>query len=340
MKLLPIGIALFLLCIEARGQNKDVTLLFQNEKPIAIRLNFSIKEVKKITNDTIYTASKLSYQTEDGSWDTLNIGLRARGNFRRANCFFPPLRIKLKKGGGEKGLFAGNKSLKLVVPCQTGARYNDLILKEYLCYQLYEVLTPYIFNTRLVDLTLTDLSAKSPKIHTLKAFLIEDDDLVAKRFKGKVADELKVHPLAIHDTTSVTQAFFQYMIANTDWSSYAQHNVKVLVLEKSKFIPLDYDFDMAGLVDAPYATVSEMLEITSVRDRMYRGFCRDESIVRYVQAEFIRLEPKIMEVVNSFEKDINPKELAVIKKYLEDFYGILKNDKAFKQNILMKCRTK
>ena len=54
---------------------------------------------------------------------------------------------------------------------------------------------------------------------------------------------------------------FQYMIANTDWSTTFLHNAKLIQLnDTKKYIPLAYDFDMAGFVDAPYAVADPSLE--------------------------------------------------------------------------------
>ncbi|MDH4057732.1 MAG: hypothetical protein OEU76_03160, partial [Cyclobacteriaceae bacterium] len=116
----------------------DLTPLFQKEDPIDMRLAFSIKEVKKETNDTIYTPAVLHYKNESGTWDSIAVEIRARGNFRRANCSFPPIRVKMKKKDTEGTIFEGNKSLKLVLPCTTASSGNDLIIREYLCYLFIE----------------------------------------------------------------------------------------------------------------------------------------------------------------------------------------------------------
>ncbi|MBL7844550.1 MAG: hypothetical protein JNK44_11850 [Cyclobacteriaceae bacterium] len=332
----------FYLAISLSGlaQKETITPMFQTQEPLTIRLNFSVKEIKKIKSDTVYTTSYLQYKSDNGSWDSVKIGLRTRGNFRRANCTFPPLRVKMKKGDGEKTPFAGNKSLKLVVPCQSPKTYNDLITKEFICYKLYEVISPYHFNTRLVDLTLVDGKGKQAKTYNLMAFFIEDDDLVAKRHKAKVMDELKIHPLQLVDTASLKQDFFQYMISNSDWSSVQQHNIKVLQLKSGGYIPLPYDFDMSGVVNAPYSTVSELLETTTVRERVYRGFCRSQELFEYVRKEYLQLEPSVKNVVNGFESQLNAKEIAGLNRYLDEFFAILKSDKSFKENIVQKCRTK
>ncbi len=96
---------------------------------------------------------------------------------------------------------------------------------------------------------------------------------------------------------------------------------------------------MSGLVNAPYAEVSELLEISSVQDRVYRGFCRTESLFEYVRQEYLNHESEIMSVFDSKEvADMNPKELDRAKKFIGEFFTILKNDESFKEEILSNCR--
>jgi hypothetical protein len=332
---------ILLICAYAlvgKAQKADVPPIFQNQQPLTLSMSFSIKEVKKNTVDSVYIPSKLKFKNDQGVMDSIPIRIRARGNFRRANCYFPPIRMKMKKGDAEKTIFTGNKDFKLVLPCQTGKASNDLIMKEYLCYKLLEPLTPYHFHTRLADVVLTDVSGKS-KTYTLKTFLIEDDDLVAHRFHGKIIEQ-QMHPMALNDTASVINDLFQYLVANTDWSTAMQHNMKVIQIEPNKKIPLAYDFDMAGLVNAPYATVNETLGISNVQERLYRGFCRSEATVQYVRSEYLRLEPELMKVISDHQSYFSSADYNGIKKYVEEFYATLKNDKKFKESIILGCRTK
>ncbi|QOI97992.1 MAG: hypothetical protein HRU69_11090 [Flammeovirgaceae bacterium] len=328
---------LFLLLLTCPGYAQEVTPLFRSEEPLSIRLNFSIKELKKNTNDTVYTASVLAYQTTAGTWDSVKIDLRARGHFRRANCSFPPLKVKIKKGQGDKTPFAGNKNLKLVVPCQSGKLYNDLIIKEHLAYQLYKEVTPYYFNTRLVNLSLTDGRGKSAKNHELTGLFIEDDDLVAKRLKAKTYASEKVHPMKLADTATIMQDFFQYMISNSDWSAVQSHNI-VVFESKNQLIPVAYDFDMSGLVNAPYGQVSELVGTSNVRERVYRGFCRNPELFEYARSEYLRLEPVLLDVVTCFEGKLHPRDSADTRRYLGEFFSTLKSDKSFRENIVQKCR--
>ncbi|MGB5363234.1 MAG: hypothetical protein WBN17_08020, partial [Aureibaculum sp.] len=102
---------------ESSDSSKEVTKLFRSEEMLPIKLSYSNKDVERNTNDSTYIKTDLSYRLEDGSWKTLEVEIRARGNFRRKNCYFPPIKLKIKKSAAKGTIFKGNKKLKLVVPC-------------------------------------------------------------------------------------------------------------------------------------------------------------------------------------------------------------------------------
>lgn len=340
MKTKALVIFLFVIfCHVSVAQEGTIEPLFRSDSLFEMSLSYSFKELRKNTNDSLYLPTILYYKTNKENWDSLKIEMRSRGDYRIKHCFFSPARIKISKKESKGTLFEGNKSLKLVLPCHANKTANDLVLKEYLCYKLYETVSNYYFKTRLIDLELTDLDRKQAKSYTIKAFLIEDNDQVAKRFGGKIMKGKTINPYSLQDTAAVRHDFFQFMIANTDWSSLAQHNLQVIQLPLRTYIPLPFDFDMAGLVNAPYAQVNEKLEIDNVRERLYRGFCRNEGLLQYVRAEYLEREPQIWEALKHIENDINKNELQGLRKFIEEFFSILKNDRKFKDNILYKCRT-
>lgn len=323
--------------INANAQESDVSKLFRSEEPLSIRLGYSFKDIKKNHNDSVYFPTVIYYRNDQNNWDSLKIGVRGRGNFRRNNCHFTPIRIKIKKNEVKGTLFQDNKNLKLVLPCQYGATYNNLVMKEYLCYRLYEPLTPYTFNTRLLDVTLTDQRGKQNKTYEVRAFFIEDDDVVAKRFNGKATDQ-DVHPNLLNDTSALRLDFFQYMIANTDWSSSFQHNSKTIRTAHG-YYPVAYDFDMSGFVNAPYATVNETLPISSVRERLYRGYCKDEKVTQYVRQDYVKSMPDVLRVIDQNRSYFSDAEFSGMKKYIQEFFDVLTNDDLFDQKILKSCRT-
>lgn len=328
-------------CLNSSSLFGQASPLFADQTPLKIKLKVSLKDVRKETNDTTYMDGILHYETAGNVWDSIQVSLRTRGDFRLKNCFFPPLRVKIKKKDAKGTLFEGNKSLKLVVPCKKSKDNNGLIVREYMCYKVYELLTPYTFSTRLVDLDFTDQGGKKDSEYQLTGFFIEDDDVVADRFDAKVMENLNLHPKALHDTTAVRHDLFQYFIANIDWSTTFLHNAKIIqTKDPFRNIPLTYDFDQSGFVNASYATLNPEFDMVSVTDRVYRGFCRaNNGVVEYVRNQFIGLEGDIDNILNQYKTDMTDKEFAQLQRFVGDFFKIMKNDNLFKSEVLDKCRT-
>jgi len=318
--------------------------LFKEAVPLDIALKVSIKEVKDSKGDTTYDAHLSYYRNSKGTYDSVKAELKTRGKFRLNECYFPPLSLKFQKGDLKETIFEGNKNLKLVMPCKTQSESNDLIAREFLCYKLYEIITPYCFRTRLVNIDFTEVQKKKEKNFQLKGILIEDADKTAKRFNGKILGNVTATPNVLQDTADVTVSLFQYMISNTDWSIMYQHNIKLMQRGNKDFlIPITYDFDMAGLVDAPYAVVSETADgeignQQSVRDRLYRGWCRSDGVTQYVRKEFISKEDKLLAAVDAMTTQLSAKQIDDVKKYLGEFFKTLKDDNAFRKLITSQCR--
>lgn len=346
MKIIQAAATILFICIsiQSPAQEKE-DKLFKETQPLDIALKVSIKEVKDNTGDTVYIADHLSYRNSKGTFDSVKAELKARGKFRLKECYFPPLRIKMQKADIQGTVFEGNKSLKLVMPCKTQSESNELVVKEFLCYKLYEVITPYCLKTRLVNLDFTEEQKKKEKNFQLKGILLEDVDKAAKRLNGKIANEnMRVLPSILQDTADLRLSLFQYMISNTDWSSMYQHNIRLLQRGTNDlFVPITFDFDMSGLVDAPYSVVSETTEgeignQNSVRDRLYRGWCRPDGVTQFVRREFIAKEDKMMASIDAYKDQLPAKEIENIKSYLGAFFKTLKDDGAFRKLIASQCR--
>ncbi|SDR85122.1 hypothetical protein [Christiangramia echinicola] len=326
-------------------ENFPVSLseLFLDEEIMNISLSYSNKDMKKDTNDSTYIHTYLKFEVDELQWDSLEVRLRKRGNFRLKNCSYAPLKVKIKKKEANKTPFEGHKNLKLVLPCLIQRDMNDNVLKEYLAYKLYEVISPYHFKTKLVELNYEELRGNKIKLHEIKAFFIEDDKHVAERIGGKVLKS-NIHPLNHMARESVRNSFFQFMIGNTDFSNAYQHNSK-LIFREGEIIPVPYDFDMAGIVNTSYATVSqinnEMLSIDKVTQRMYRGFQREPKLFHEVRLEFLNHRPALLKVIQDcellFEDD---KEYFSMLLFIEGFFEILMNEEKFENEILAMARRK
>jgi hypothetical protein len=328
----------------SKNSNKESSALFiDNQQPLLVQLKFSINNVKKNTNDSTYVLSTLFYKSQGVFWDSLKIKIRARGNHRRETCYYVPLKLKLKKSSTKGTLFEGSKKLKLVLPCLPGKSNSDLIIKEYLAYKLYEIISPYHFKTRLVNIEFFEEKGKRIKKHELKGILIEDIDKVANRFNGR-AYKRYVHPLENDAITSIQNNLFQYLIGNTDFSTRTQHNQKLLFID-NKFICIPYDFDMSGLVNANYAAVSGIenmpIKITEVTQRLYKGYKRDELLLQKVRQEFISHKIQIFNTIDDIrELFSDPKQFLKAKQYIADFFEIIESDKKFNKNMVSRTRTK
>lgn len=337
------AISILICCIIQVSAQKQGSALFDSETPLDIGLRISIKEVSKSKQDSVYLPHQLYYRNSSGTYDSVKAALKSRGNFRLQECHFPPLWIKLEKKDIKGTPFEGNKKLKLVLPCYNETGNNALILKEYICYKLYEVISPYAFKTRLVNIDFTEQRGKKDKQFQLKGILIEDLEATAKRLHGKAKENIKLAPLALQDTGALRFAFFQFMISNTDLSTAYQHNTKLLQIEPRGYFSIPYDFDMSGVVDARYAVVSQVAEqqlsTQSVRERLYRGWCRGEGVTQFVRNEFLLKETILLSVPDQLNGALTGREIEEVKNYLKEFFEIIKNDYSFKQNILDMCRS-
>lgn len=320
-----------------------ISKLFATAAVLPVTMSYSNRDVRKQTNDSTYLDFDLAYREATETMITLPVSVRARGNFRRKNCYFVPIKIKIKKEDAKETLFKGNKELKLVLPCLKENNADDNVIKELLAYKLYEVISKYHFKTRLLDFNLNEPKGKNIEAHNVRAFFIEDIDELEERFGANKVNR-NVHPLQQDSLYATRNAFFQYMIGNTDFSVGYQHNQKLLFVD-GFYIPIPYDFDMSGLCDVSYSVVSQiggdMLPIASVTERLYRGFKRSDAVTMAVKNEFLENQDKMMAVVDAHEVYFEePKEFLKSKAYLTEFFYILQNPVKFKTEILDKERVK
>ena len=337
-KLLLTGTAIFILLNSAlRAQQIfKQDLLFSNKKPLKIKLNYSNKNLNKNTNDSTFIKSKLIFFEKKINKE-IQVSLRARGNFRRKHCYFTPVKIKIKKSDALNTIFSDNRTLKLVLPCKNNRDKNDNILKEFIAYKIYEIISPYYFKTRRLEVDYTNQKNNKGINYNLAGFLIEDDDKVAKRFDGKIVKR-KISPLAMDDFNSVNLSFFNFLIGNTDFSIAHQHNGKLLFYEK-KIIPIPYDFDLTGWVKPKYGLGITNRLGYSFEERNYIGFKRGKNIYSKVRNHYLRLKEKIFNTVELYESEFEyKKSYNLMMDYLRGFYEILEDDKLYDNLIISEAK--
>ena len=318
----------------------ETATLFSDTTPLNLKLQYSIKDLRKKTNDSTYMLSSIQVKNTMG-WDSLSMDIRARGNFRRDNCYYVPVKVKIDKKKSRGTVFEGNRKLKLVLPCLMEAYKNDYVLKEYLAYTLFELISPYHYKTRLVNIEFFEEKGQRIKKHRLRGFFIEDSDEVEHRLKGKEVNR-KVHPMQQDALNALRNDLFQFMIGNTDYSTKQGHNEKLFYLD-AKYICLPYDFDMSGLVNASYSGVSNVQNlsksVSEVTQRVYKGYQRDITLTEQVRREFLNHEGEILKKLSELKMEFeSEQQYQAAELFLAGFFKILKNDDRFEKEIVKRAR--
>lgn len=316
--------------------------LFNSEEILRFDLKLNTKAYfKDIDEERKYHWTEVVYINSSGDSVALETKVKSRGNYRRSpkNCNFPPLKLKIpKKVRWDNNIFSGQSRLKLVVPCiKNKEKYEDLIIKEYLAYKIYNLLTEQSYKVRLVKINLVD-SAKNEVISDFIGFFIEETKQMAKRNNGKTLKLNSFHQKNINRDQMTQLAVFQYLIGNTDWSISGLHNIKLLFEDNSN-VPeaVPYDFDWCGLVNAPYAKPAPQIGTSSVRIRVFRGYKRDQEEYNQVIKKFNDLKG---EIYNLFENDTYLSERSKISsvKYLDEFYKTINDPKQVKVQFIKGAR--
>jgi hypothetical protein len=300
------------------------THFFEDDKLVKMDLSTDLK--KLITNKKVetYQPATVSMHFPDSSVISEEIRLSARGEFRRTECFVPSIKLDFKNTTSPKLTPLGK--LKLVVGCGTHADDERLLLKEFLIYKIYNLFTDKSFRVRLLRINYSDVKGKI-KAYSQYGFLIEDVDEMAKRSKCKEVEKTIFLTERTDRQQMTLVAVFQYMIANTDWSVPNYHNIKLMRPVTDSFsLPytIPYDFDFAGLVDASYAIPKEELGISSVRERLYRGFPRTMEEIQTTLDIFREKKEVIKKLVMNFEL-LTPKYRKEMIDYLDEFYKTIEN---------------
>ncbi len=302
-------------------QNLKVTL-FDSDELLEISLRFDISAYKKNKSDVDYLDAILTYHTSKTDSINKNIKVRARGEIRRTGtiCDFPPLLLNFKMKDSIGGEFTGINKLKIVPYCRIG--YEDYILREYLVYKLYNLLTDNSFRVRLFKINYINTAKKGKQLNQY-GFAIEPISLLEKRIHSTEIKTQNITQRSIKPESMDRFALFNYMIGNTDWSVPIHHNALVLSQAGSENpelgIIVPFDFDYSGLVNTNYAGPFETLPIKTVRERLYLSLCRSEDTFTRELGEFLEKKDQFYKIINDFPY-MKPRSKKDIIAYLGEFF--------------------
>ena len=327
----------------AMAANSGEKPLFASSDPIRITIAGPMSTLAKVRAEEPRPATV----TVAGTSQQLPVTLSTRGITRRATdvCQFPPLKVRFTSPPPMDSIFAGQKSLKLVAYCRSAESFQQYVLLEYATYRMLNVLSPASFRVRLAQIDFVNDDGR-PFI-TRYGFFIEDLDDVAKRNgmrEAKLPDLIPITSLSPRH--AALYALFQDMIANHDWSMRAGpkgenccHNAKLIAPAQgvaAGVIPIPYDFDFSGLVNAPYATPPDQLHLSSVRQRQYRGYCMQNGEAYAVAAQMRASKPQMLAALSS-TPGLQPATIQRATDYLNTFFDQIQSNDTLLAKVLKSC---
>src|SRR5438128_1687060 len=132
--------------LKQRKLDAEALPLFTGHDPIVVTLAGDIKAANKDhdPNSAKRYGAEFRFAQPDGKIDVVPVKLGARGHVRRMarTCDFVPLRVEFPKDGLKGTVFEGQNVLKLVVQCNNSGEFEQYLLREYLAYRIFSLLTP------------------------------------------------------------------------------------------------------------------------------------------------------------------------------------------------------
>jgi hypothetical protein len=317
--------------------------LFAGEERLALTLSAPFADVFRNREDPEYQEAKLAYRDSAGSEVAVPLRVRVRGKSRAAMCDFPPLLLNFRTRELVGTVLEGEDRLKLVTHCESNASYDQFLRLEYLSYRVWSLVSGTSLRARWVEVDYFD-TGRERGLGMRPGILLEDEQRFAERhgltiFEGPAVERAKydAESLALLDV-------FQYFLGNTDWSAIAGpsggeccHNVVPYVRRDGVMVPVPYDFDAAGLVNAPHALPNERLPIRDVRQRLYRGICRPADALAPVFARFKSQRGAILALFGE-QAGLESKVAEGARRYAEAFYETLDDPKLRETAFFGVCR--
>ena len=326
--------------LKALHADADARPLFGSTEPLEFTLTANFNAINKDHNpeSTTRYPGVLTVAGSDGAPRDIPVKLSARGHFRRMarNCSWVPLRVEFTKGTATGTAFDGQTTLKLGTGCEASKEYEQYTLREYLAYPLFHMVTPLAFRARLARATYMDETSKK-KGNARYALFIEHENDVARRNEGRIVELPRVEFGTLDGETLTRMMLYEFLIGNTDFSIWALHNVRLVQMPTKTLFPVPYDFDLSGLVNAPYAIPDRRLGLRTVVDRLYRGPCRTTDEFDAAAAAFRAKRADMLKLLDSM-RDMDGSGRSQVKDYLEGFFRMIDQPASIKKQFVDRCK--
>jgi hypothetical protein len=343
---LPVLVLLPLFAPVAIAQDAGETdPLFSDHSVIVLTITAPMPSLLKQRPNQEYLPGIIEYTEADGSTVTIDTGVRTRGNYRRQKriCPFPPLRVNVDKSQARGTLFHKQDKIKLVAHCRDNSElYEQGVIREYLAYRILNLLTDISYRVRLARITYVDSEGKHDD-RTQYGFFIEHKKRLSKRIGHTEIKTPKIRTDQLQGTYSDLTSLFQYLIGNTDFSPIAGpkgedccHNTTLFGNDGEPIYAIPYDFDMSGLVNAPYAEPNPRFKIKRVTQRLYRGRCMYNVHLDDSMRAFQENRQAIFALIDE-QPELTAKTRQQVRDFVEEFYEIIENEKKVDRKIESKC---
>jgi hypothetical protein len=323
--------------------------LFNSEQVLELSLSVDFDAMCRPNEveDCEYAPATLMYETADGEERAIPVEIRVRGGWRarKNHCEVPPLFVRFAHEGIAATPFSGQELLPLTTHCknlksrargaQPSRNYEQYVLKEYLGYRLYNMVTDRSLRVRLARITYQN-PARPGDDRVRYAFFTEHFDDMAARLDTLRLREGSFDHESIDLRSFDEVALFNFMIGNTDFSVVRERNIVLIAATTGRQYPVPYDLDMSGLVDAEYAGVSPRLDFRDPRQRYYLGFCHPQRNFESLFSDFQHAEKNIMDVVGD-TPGMDRESRKASRRYLQQFFDLLESHEKSQRDITGAC---
>jgi hypothetical protein len=325
------------------GPKRDTFALFADQSCLDVTLSFDLSAyLRKNLDDESLNGSFIIHLPGSDSL-VKDIKIKTRGKFRLQYCSFPPMELNFKSFLPAYHFLGNIKKAKLVTHCDPGDGSDDYLLREYLVYKMYNILTDTSYRVRLLRIKYRDSSGKR-KAFIQYGFIIEPENVLALRLNTFSLNKATLTQRYIIPNVIDRMAIFNYMIGNYDWAVPNQHNVTILktidVSASQMGVAVPYDFDYTGFVNPYYAKPVEETGITDIRERIFTGICRNREVFRMRIEELRKYKDEFYKMIAEFPY-LSQRSRRDLRIYLDDFFVNFESENGINRlidNLLSGCK--
>jgi hypothetical protein len=297
---------------------------------IKVEIITDLKKLTKGKNKPSYQPAEFIFHSGPLDGTSYNIQVKARGNARRKLCQYPPIKLKFPKSK------LNFHKIKWVSICRNNKGMEEKLLNEYLIYKLYSMLTEFSYTVRLLEVDFRAPEAREPSL-TAIGFIVEPTKELAQRTETKEYEPRIIKASLLDRHLYPLFSVFQYLIGNTDWHLDNMHNIKLLRNSKTQsIVPVPYDFDYSGFVDAPYAVPHNTLPIKNVRERYNKAHCVSKAERKEICELVCSKKEEMYAYIDNFTL-LSKRSRGKLRKYLEDGFDVLESEKRSARVFVKDC---